>query len=73
MDTDKDPINKDTSFSELIEKHPEIAEFLSKKGMHCIGCPMAQQETIADGAKAHGINPDKLIKEINKKLKKEKK
>ena len=35
-------INKKMSFSEIIEKHPETAEFLMEKGMHCIGCPMAQ-------------------------------
>lgn len=59
-------ITKNMSFAEAIEKNPESAEVFLKNGMHCIGCMMAAQETIEEGAKAHGLNPDKLIQEINK-------
>ncbi len=61
-------ITKDMSFTEIIEKHPESVKILVGKGMHCIGCPMAQMESLEDGANAHGINPDKLVKELNEKL-----
>jgi hypothetical protein len=40
--------------------------------MHCIGCAMANEESIEDGAKAHGLKDDdisKMIKEINTKIK----
>ena len=62
-------ITKKTKFSELL-KYPEIVEELMRIGMHCVGCAMASQETIAQGAKAHGLNPDKLIKKLNNKLNK---
>ncbi|GAG22358.1 unnamed protein product [marine sediment metagenome] len=65
-------ITKKTKFSELMEKHPETAKLLFEKGMHCIGCPMAQAETIEQGATTHGINPDKLVKELNKKIREKK-
>ena len=65
-------ISKKTKFSELIEKHPESIEILFEKGMHCIGCPLSQQETLEQGALAHGLNPDELIKELNEKLDKKK-
>ena len=64
----KTKITKKTKFSELMQKHPEAIEVLLSKGMHCIGCPASAMETIEDGAKAHGIKPEKLVKEINKKI-----
>lgn len=59
-------ITKKTKFSELDE---EAKEALSSRGMHCFGCPMAQFESIEQGAEAHGIDAEDLIKEINKKKK----
>jgi len=61
------------SFAEVMQKHPEAAEILFQKGMQCVGCPMAMQESLEAGAMAHGINPKKLVEEINKKIKKKKK
>jgi hybrid cluster-associated redox disulfide protein len=63
-------ITKKMSFAEIMQKAPGAAEILMEKGMHCMGCPMAMQETLEQGALAHGLDPDKLIEEINKKLKK---
>ena len=62
----KKEITKKMSFSEIIEKNPKALEILLKNEMHCIGCPMAQMETLEEGAKAHGLDPDKLVKELNK-------
>lgn len=56
------------TFAELIEIDTELVEPLLNKGMHCIGCPMSQMETIEQGALAHGLNPDKLVEELNIKL-----
>jgi hybrid cluster-associated redox disulfide protein len=62
------PIDKKMTFSEIVEKAPESIEILFNNGMHCIGCGMAGMESLEDGALAHGIDPDKLVSEINKKL-----
>ena len=62
-------IDKNMNFAEIMKKYPEAVETLLKQGMHCIGCPMAMQETLEQGALAHGLDPDELIKELNKKLK----
>lgn len=61
-------ITKKMTFQEIMEKHPELAESLFEKGMHCIGCPMAMQETLEQGSLAHGLNPDSIEKELNEKL-----
>ena len=36
-----------------------------RAGMHCLGCPSSQMETIEEAAMVHGIDPDALVKEIN--------
>ena len=65
--TKKGKINKKMTFAELIKSDQDAAMKLSEKGMFCCGCPMAMSETIEQGALAHGINPDELIRELNKK------
>lgn len=62
-------IKKSMTFDEIMKKHPEAQEILISKGMHCIGCPMASKETLTQGAIAHGLDPDKLTDEVNRKLK----
>jgi hybrid cluster-associated redox disulfide protein len=61
-------ITKNTTFGDIINKYPAAAEILLSKGLHCIGCGMAFAETIEQGAIMHGINPEELVKELNKKL-----
>jgi hybrid cluster-associated redox disulfide protein len=62
-------INPKMTFSELLSDFPKAAELLAEKGLFCGGCPMAQLETIENGAEAHGIDAKKLIKELNSELK----
>lgn len=61
-------ITKNTTISKIIEEKPEAIEFLFEAGMMCAGCRMAQQETLEQGCKAHGMSDkeiDLLIKAIN--------
>lgn len=69
----KKEITKKMSFNEIMEKEPEAANILMEKGMHCCGCPMAMQESLEQGALAHGLNADEIVKELNEKLKKKNK
>jgi hybrid cluster-associated redox disulfide protein len=62
-------ITKKSKISEVVESNDKAVELLFESGMGCIGCPMAMQESIEDGCKAHGMN-DKEIDEIVKKLNK---
>ncbi len=59
-------ITKKMTFAELIEQDKDAAAKLADRGLFCGGCPMAQFETIEDGAAAHGVDADELIKELNK-------
>lgn len=71
--TENKKITDKMTFRQIVENYPGSAEFLFKKGFHCIGCPMAAMETIKDGALAHGEDPKKLIDELNKFLEKQNK
>jgi hybrid cluster-associated redox disulfide protein len=66
-------VTKKMSFSELMQKYPQAVEVLMNEGMHCIGCAASAFETIEQGAIMHGLNPNKLVEKINKKLSKKKK
>ena len=57
--------NKDTKIGELLEKAPEKAEILIEAGMHCLGCPASQAETLEEACEVHGIDVEELLKKIN--------
>lgn len=59
-------INKDMKIGELLEVAPEKAEILMEAGMHCLGCPASQAETLEEACEVHGIDVNELLKEINK-------
>jgi hybrid cluster-associated redox disulfide protein len=54
----------------LLFHKPELAGMLLSSGMGCMGCPMAQMETIEEGCRAHGMD-DKEIDELIERLNKE--
>lgn len=58
--------NKDTKIGELLEAAPEKAEILLQAGMHCLGCPASQGETLEEACAVHGIDVEKLLEELNK-------
>lgn len=37
-------------------------------GMHCLGCPASRGETLAQACMVHGVDADKLEKQINEFL-----
>ena len=58
-------IEKTTKIGELLEIAPEKAEILLNAGMHCLGCPASQEETIEEACMVHGIDVDEIIKALN--------
>lgn len=58
-------LNKDMTIAEAIKLKPQIAGLLMSKGMHCLGCVIAQGETLEQAAEVHGLNPDDLLRELN--------
>ncbi len=66
----KDKIKKDMIIKEAVSEFPETREVFLKHGMHCLDCPVASAESIEDGAKVHGLDVDKLMKDLNKTVEK---
>ena len=56
---------KDMTIGELIGSFPQVAPILMQVGMHCLGCPSAQAETLEEAAMVHGLDADLLIEKIN--------
>ena len=53
------------TIGELIRLDQNIIAILMRAGMHCIGCPSAQGESLAEAAMVHGIDADVLEAQIN--------
>lgn len=58
-------IEKTTKIGELMEKSPEKADILLEAGMHCLGCPSAQAETLEEACMVHGIDVEELLEKLN--------
>lgn len=58
-------VTKEMTIGELVTTHPMVAPILMEIGMHCLGCPSAQAESLEEAAMVHGIDADLLIEKIN--------
>lgn len=59
-------ITKEMSITQVVESYPATINVFRSYGMHCLGCMAARFENIEQGAQAHGIDVDELIKDLNK-------
>ncbi len=57
--------DKDTVIGEILEKAPEKAEILLNAGMHCLGCPASQMETLEEACSVHGIDVEEVVQKLN--------
>ena len=58
-------ITKDMGLIEIVQNYPETLEVFQKYGLGCIGCAAARFENLEAGAKVHGIDPDKMVEDLN--------
>ena len=58
-------ITKEMTIGEILRTNPNVAPILMEAGMHCLGCPSAQAESLEEAAMVHGIDPDDLVNDIN--------
>lgn len=57
-------ITKDMTIGEVLRVKPEAAPVLLEIGMHCLGCPSAQAESLEEAAMVHGLDVDMLLEKI---------
>ena len=58
-------ITKDMTIGEILVKDQNVVPVLLEAGMHCLGCPTSQMETLEEAAAVHGIDIDELMEKIN--------
>lgn len=58
-------ITKDMSILEVVQKYPDTVDVFVNAGMGCLGCAAAHFENIEQGAMAHDIDVDQLVKDLN--------
>ena len=56
-------VTKDTMIGELLMIDENIAPILLGIGMHCLGCPASQGESLEMACMVHGLDPED-VKEV---------
>ena len=56
------------TIGEIIRIDKAVIPVLLDAGMHCLGCPSAQGESLEEAAMVHGLDADTLVEEVNKVL-----
>jgi len=62
---DQGVITADMPIGSVVQTHPQTINVFLRHGMGCLGCAVAHFENIRQGALAHGIDVDTLIKDLN--------
>lgn len=57
-------ITKEMTIGEILRTNPNVAPVLMEAGMHCLGCPSAQAESLEEAAMVHGMDIDDLMAKI---------
>ena len=58
-------ITKKSTIGEVLNMNIETARFFMEIGMHCLGCPASQGESIEEACMVHGTNADELVAKLN--------
>ena len=58
-------VSKDMLIGQLLQIDANIAPILMRAGMHSLGCPSSQMESLEEAAMVHGLDVDVLVNQIN--------
>ena len=61
-------VTKDMTIGEILRTDIEVAPVLMGVGMHCLGCPASQGESLEEAALVHGLDPELVLKQVNEFL-----
>ena len=63
-------VTRNTIIAEILQNDPSqgcVPIFLNT-GMHCLGCPASQGESIEEACMVHGLNADEVMANIQEYL-----
>ena len=58
-------ITSDMRIGDILKQYPNAAEVLTGFGMHCLGCPASQMESLKDACMVHGIDVESVLSKLN--------
>ena len=58
-------VTEQTLIGEIVRDHPETIEILLSIGMHCLGCPASQMESLEEACAVHGIDAGPVVNALN--------
>jgi len=58
-------ITKEMTIGEVVETYPQAIEVFLRHGLMCVGCAVARFENVEQGAVAHGIDVELLMRDLN--------
>lgn len=64
----KNYVTSGTLVGEIVNTYPEAIDVLLSAGMHCLGCPASQAESLADACAVHGLESSAIVAAVNAKI-----
>jgi len=61
-------INKNMIIGEILRIDSGLVPILLDAGMHCLGCPSSQMESLEDACMVHGMDVEVLVEKLNAQL-----
>lgn len=61
-------VSKNMFISEILQLDQGLVPILLNSGMHCLGCPSSQMESLEEACMVHGIDVDVLTAQLNEYL-----
>ena len=66
MDWDDMIVTGDDLMAEVVNLYPEVIDFLGQVDMHCVGCAASQMETVREACRVHGLDTNKVVRQLNR-------
>ena len=61
-------VNEDTLIGEIVARYPSVVSVLASCGMHCVGCPSSQSETLREACLFHGLPVAPVVWAVNEMI-----
>lgn len=61
-------VDKSMIIADVLRVDQGVVPILLQSGMHCLGCPSSQMESLEDACMVHGIDVEELVDDLNNYL-----
>ena len=58
-------ITRETLIGDVLELAPDAVPLFFEMGMHCLGCALANGETVGEACEVHGVDVDPFLAVLN--------